>query len=79
MMRDGVSRLVRRTWAASKRRERLLQHLWVWICYRNYVRGQTNARPRMTPAMAVGVLDRQLDFDDLFVWRAPYVERLLRL
>ena len=79
MMRDGISRLVRRTWAASKRRERLLQHLWVWVCYRNYVRGRLNRLPYETPAMAARVLDRQVDFDDLFVWRAPYVPDLLTL
>ena len=81
MMRDGLSRLVRRTWAASKCRERLEQHLWVWICYRNYVRGphERDAR-RTTPAMRAGVMsERQVDFDELFVWQAPYVADLCRL
>src|SRR5204863_4270503 len=36
MLRDGVSRLVRRSWAAAKLRERLELHLWIWIAYRNY-------------------------------------------
>ena len=79
MMRDGISRLVRRTWAASKLPERLLQHLWVWVCYRNYVRGKTILTPYETPAMALNVLDKQVDFDELFVWRPPYVADLLRL
>jgi len=56
-MRDGVSRLVRRTWAASKLRQRLEGHLAIWVCYRNYVRGRVNWQPQHTPAMALG-LDR---------------------
>jgi hypothetical protein len=55
MMRDGLSRLVRRSWAAAKLRERLDWHLWIWIAYRNYVRGITNEAPRVTPAMALGI------------------------
>jgi transposase-like protein len=55
MMRDGSSRLVRRSWAAAKLRERLEWHLWIWIAYRNYVRGITNKAPRVTPAMALGI------------------------
>jgi transposase-like protein len=54
-MRDGVSRLVRRTWAASKLRRRLEGHLAIWVCYRNYVRGKTNGQPQVTPAMALGL------------------------
>ncbi|MBK8177557.1 MAG: hypothetical protein IPK67_01340 [Planctomycetes bacterium] len=53
--RDGVSRLVRRSWAASKLRQRLEGHLFLWTCYRNYVRGKTNHEPRTTPAMALGL------------------------
>ena len=77
MMRDGMSRLVRRTWAASKRHKRLQQHLWVWTCYRNYVRHVRNIEPRSTPAMRLGILSRKVDFDDLFVWQEPYVAELL--
>ncbi|MBL7008437.1 MAG: hypothetical protein ISR76_05525, partial [Planctomycetes bacterium] len=69
MMRDGVSRLVRRSWAASKRRERLEQHLWIWLVYRNYLRGVTNEAPRVTPAMAVGVDDRKRTRTELLRWR----------
>ena len=69
MMRDGVSRLVRRSWAASKRRERLEQHLWIWLVYRNYLRGVTNEAPKVTPAMAVGVDDRKRTRTELLRWR----------
>ena len=79
MMRDGVSRLVRRTWAASKRQWRLWQHLWVWFAYRNYVRGMTNEERHETPAMQLGITDRPVTFDELLQWRPPYVDQLLRL
>ena len=58
-MRDGISRLVRETWAAAKLRRCLTGHLSIWICYRNYVRGRINYEPRRTPAMAVGLLRRR--------------------
>ncbi len=37
MLRDGLSRLVRRNWAHSKEREKLEWHLWIYIAWRNYV------------------------------------------
>jgi len=69
MLRDGVSRLVRRSWAAAKQRQRLLLHLWIWIAYRNYVRGITNAAPRITSAMALGVSERKLRTAEVLAWR----------
>jgi hypothetical protein len=54
MMRDGLSRLVRRTWAASKQRQWLAVHAWVWIAYRNYI---------------LGVVTRQFTKRSLFEWR----------
>lgn len=68
-LRDGVSRLVRRSWAASKRRERLELHLWVWACWRNYVRGITNRARHVTPAMAAGLVPRPIRKDELLAWR----------
>lgn len=69
MLRDGMSRLVRRSWAASKKRARLARHLWIWVAYRNYVRGITNKAPRITPAQALGVIDRQLKREELLAWK----------
>jgi hypothetical protein len=69
MLRDGVSRLVRRTWAASKKRERLERHLWIWIAWRNYVRGITNRAPRTTPAMVLGLAGRRYRREELLAWR----------
>ena len=77
MMRDGISRLVRRTWAASKRESRLWYHLWVWIAYRNYIRGMTNGQRHRTPAMQLGITTQPLTFDELMQWRAEYVSDLL--
>jgi len=68
-MRDGVSRLVRRSWAASKKRGWLECHLWIWVCWRNYVRGVTNKAPRVTPAMALGVIGQRLRKDQLLARR----------
>lgn len=64
-LRDGVSRLVRRTWAGSKRATWLERHLWIWVCWRNYVRDITNAAPGTTPAMVIGVAQRPLDREEL--------------
>jgi hypothetical protein len=69
MMRDGISRLVRRTWGASKLRERLELHAWIWATWRNYVRGITNEAPRTTPAMAIGVDDKKWTVAELCAWR----------
>ena len=53
-LRDGVSRLVRRSWAAAKKRTCLEKHMAIWTCYRNCIRGRVNRTPRRTPAMALG-------------------------
>jgi hypothetical protein len=69
MMRDGISRLVRRTWAASKLRARLERHAWIWVVWRNYVRGITNRAPRVTPAMALGVESKRWKPSEICSWR----------
>jgi len=65
MLRDGVSRLVRRTWAASKQMQRLGRHLWIWVCWRNYVRGVTNSARHTTPGMIVGTAEKPVRKDEL--------------
>ncbi len=69
MLRDGISRLVRRTWAASKLRQRLELHAWIWIAWRNYIRGVTNNAPAVPPAIALGVETRQWTVAELCAWR----------
>ena len=71
MLRDQVSRLVRRSWAASKDREQLAIHAWSWIAWRNYVRPVANDRPRMSAAMALGLASRRYANADLLRWRWP--------
>ena len=74
MMRDGLSRLVRRSWAGSKLRQRLGLHNWVWIAYRNYLRPMTNKEAQgegRTPAMVLGVEARRWARAELLRWRVP--------
>jgi transposase-like protein len=69
MLRDGISRLVRRTWAASKLRARLEDHAWIWAVWRNYVRGVTNRAPDVTPAMALGVERERWTTSEICAWK----------
>lgn len=71
MLRDGVSRLVRRSWGASKCRRRLQGHLDLWTAYRNYVRGVTARSPNVTPAMAIGVCRSPYRVREIVSWRWP--------
>ena len=71
LLRDSVSRLVRRSWGASKKRVRLERHLWVFVVFRNYIRGITRKAGRVTSAMAAGLLDRQLGWREVLRWRRP--------
>ena len=72
MMRDGISRLVRRTWAASKLRARLERHAWIWAVWRNYVRGVTNRAPATSPAMAIGVEEKRWRMGEICAWKVPF-------
>jgi transposase-like protein len=72
MMRDGVSRLVRRTWAAAKKRERLEKHLWVWIAFRNYVRRMINRSKDISAASSIGLFRGPLGLDDLLGLRPQF-------
>jgi hypothetical protein len=69
MMRDGISRLVRRNWGASKLRARLEMHAWIWTVWRNYVRGITNEAPHVTPARVLGVENQRWLPSEIGAWR----------
>jgi len=69
MLRDGLGRLVRRNWGATKEREKLDWHLWLYIGWRNYVRPITNKRPHETAAMVAGILPWMLQPCELLQWR----------
>ena len=76
MLRDAASRLVRRTWANSKWRQRLAQHAWVVVVYRNYVRYRANHQKRATPAMFLGIESEPWLLRDLLRWSARFPELL---
>ncbi|MBK7643415.1 MAG: hypothetical protein IPJ19_10255 [Planctomycetes bacterium] len=65
MLRDNLSRLVRRNWGASKKRGRLERHLWIYIAWRNYVRPITNRNRNQTAAMVAGLCPGMLEISDL--------------
>ena len=69
MIRDGLSRLVRRTWAASKERSWLARHAWIWVAYRNYIRGITNRSRHLSSGQALGVVSRHFSKRNFFEWR----------
>ncbi|MFN0244358.1 MAG: hypothetical protein ACKVWV_15835 [Planctomycetota bacterium] len=66
LVRDALSRLVRRNWAHSKRRAWLDRHLWIWLAYRNYLRGKINKQPNITPAMKLGLAAKRFRLNEFF-------------
>jgi transposase-like protein len=72
-MRDGLSRLVRRNWATTKRMARLEAHLWVWIAFRNYVRPVTNEAPATSSAQALGIERRPWEVAELLELRPQFL------
>lgn len=69
MLRDGLSRMVRRTWTHTKRREQLEVANWIWVAWRNWVRYRTNKDRTRSPAMLAGVTDQFWSVAELFRWR----------
>jgi transposase-like protein len=69
MLRDGLSRMVRRNWSHSKKRERLEVANWIWVAWRNWVRYRTNADRRRSAAMVIGLASAKWKVADLFRWR----------
>lgn len=71
MLRDQISRLVRRSWAASKRLAELHHHLWIYVAWRNYVRPMFNRTPKTSAAMALGLASRRYRPASILRWRWP--------
>lgn len=71
MLRDHVSRLVRRSWCASKLRARLDLHLWIYAAWRNYVRPMFNRTPRVSAASSLGLAAKRLSPAFLLRWYWP--------
>lgn len=76
LFRDSMSRLVRRTWAAAKKRVALERHLWLYAVFRNYVREITRKCRKVSSAMALGVMEKKLTWTQLLRWKAPFFLRL---
>jgi len=70
-LRDGVSRLVRRSWAASKKKEELVHHAWIWTGWKNYCRPVVNRMRHRSAAMLLGLAGRRLTEAELLRWRWP--------
>jgi hypothetical protein len=74
--RDYCGRLRRRSWLVSKKKERLQNHLRVFIAYRNYVRRRFQRDEREeTPAKLLGLLPRHLTFAETLGWRQDWGAR----
>lgn len=68
-MRDGMGRLVRRSWGHSKLERNLGWHLGAWVLWRNYAREITCWNRGESAASALGVAKRRLRPRELFEWR----------
>jgi hypothetical protein len=78
MARQLLGRLRRRTWLCTKQHRFLDAHLSYFIVYRNYVRRRANYNPvTYTPAVALGLLDAPLRFEQCVSWRQDWGERSL--
>jgi hypothetical protein len=75
MTRDHLARLRRRSWCVSKKGHRLKAHLALFTVYRNYVRPRFNSdREHQTPAERLGLLPRNLTFEEVLRWRQDWGE-----
>jgi transposase-like protein len=76
MSRDYCGRLRRRSWLVSKKKERLQNHLHIYIAYRNYVRRRFQRdQEHETPAKMLGLLPRNLTFAETIGWRQDWGAR----
>jgi len=76
MTRDYCGRLRRRSWLVSKNKERLQNHLHIYIAYRNYVRRRFHRDDaRETAAVLLGLLPRNLTFAETIRWRQDWGSR----
>lgn len=73
-LRHFLSRLRRRSWCISKKREDLQRHLSIAALWSNYSRGITN-RTKVTPAEALGLVPRALRPEELLSWRQDWGAR----
>lgn len=72
MMRDGMSRLVRRNWGYSKRIERKEDHMWIYHAYKNYIRPYTNKDRKPSAASKLGVSPRRYSLAEAIAWKGRF-------
>jgi transposase-like protein len=73
MTRDNNGRLRHRSWLVSKRHERLIQQMHLFIVYRNYVRRRFNRDPAgNTPAVLLNLVPRALTAIEVLSWRQDW-------
>jgi transposase-like protein len=70
-LRDHASRLVRRTWAGTKRAPELALHAWIVAVWKNYARPASNRMRRASAGMMLGLANRIWSLADLLRWRWP--------
>ena len=70
-LRHFLSRLRRRSWCVSKRRQRLREHLQIAALWVNYCRGITN-RTGTSPAQALGLAPRRYREEEVVAWREDW-------
>jgi transposase-like protein len=76
MTRCYLGRLRRRSWLVSKNKERLQNHLHIYIAYRNYVRRRFQRdEAQRTPAVELRLLPRNLTFAETLGWRQDWADR----
>lgn len=76
MTRDNCGRLRRQSWLISEKRRCLQMHLHLFTAYRNYVRRRHNAdAEHETPAVLLGLLERQLRVREVLRWRQDWGQR----
>ena len=76
MSRDNCGRLRRQSWLVSKKKERLQNHLHIYIAYRNYVRPRFRRDDEHeTAAVLLGLLPRNLTFAETIGWRQDWGSR----
>jgi|688.fasta_scaffold05449_11 transposase-like protein len=72
MMRDNISRLVRRNWGCSKLLERKQEHYWIYAGNRNYIRPRTNRDRRPSAASKLGLVPRRLGMAEAIAWKGRF-------
>jgi hypothetical protein len=54
MLRANINRLIRRTWCTTKKPERLIDHLWIYIRYHNTLIEEQLVKKAARQAAATG-------------------------